>query len=93
MTPPSDPLDDMPLADLRRVVARLVSEIGGLQAQVGELLTVVAAKDAEIVVLKDEIARLKGLPPRPKFKGQPSGMAQAGAVSPMPTWIVSRHVV
>lgn len=77
MAPPSDPLDDVPLADLRRVVATLVSEIGRLQAQVGELLSVVAAKDAEIVELKDEIARLKGLPPRPKFKGKPSGMEQA----------------
>ena len=38
---------------------------------------VVAAKDAVIVELKDEIARLKGLPPRPKFKGKPSGMEQA----------------
>ena len=36
-----------------------------------------ALKDAEIAALKDEIARLKGLPPRPKFKVKPSGMEQA----------------
>ena len=36
-----------------------------------------AAKDAEIAALKDEIARLKGLPPRPRFKVKPSGMEQA----------------
>lgn len=36
-----------------------------------------AALKAENEALKDEIARLKGLPPRPKFTVKPSGMEQA----------------
>ncbi len=42
------------------------------------------AKDGQIGLLRtkvaeqaEEIARLKGLPPRPRFKGKPSGMEQA----------------
>ena len=77
MTAPSDPADDLPLAELRRVVATLVSEVGRLQGQAVELRAIVAAKDAQISELKAEIARLKGLPPRPKFTGKPSGMEQA----------------
>jgi Transposase IS66 family len=81
MSTPAESIDDLPLEDLRRVVARLVGEVGRLQGQVeelqGEMRAVVVAKDAEIADLKDEIARLKGLPPRPKFKGKPSGMEQA----------------
>ena len=37
----------------------------------------IAALKIELTALKDEIARLKGLPPRPKFKGKPSGMEKA----------------
>lgn len=73
----SDPVDDMSLADLRRVVGTLLSEMSRLQGEVDGLATASALKDAEIVALKDEIARLKGLPPRPKFKTKPSGMEQA----------------
>ena len=40
-------------------------------------MAVLALKDAEIAALKDEIARLKCLPPQPKFKVKPSGMEQA----------------
>jgi hypothetical protein len=70
-------IDDLPLADLRRVVGTLLTEMSRLQGELGELKAVVATKDAEIVALKDEIARLKGLPPRPKFKLKPSGMEEA----------------
>lgn len=59
------------------MVATLVWEVGRLQDQAVELQAVVAAKDGQIAELKAEIARLKGLPPRPKFKGKPSGMEQA----------------
>jgi hypothetical protein len=69
MSPPTESLDDFPLEDLRRVVASLVAEVsrlGGLveakAAEIGEL-------KAKVVEQADEIARLKGLPPRPKFKG------------------------
>jgi len=58
-----------------------MSRLGGLveakDAEIGELKASNAALVAEVRDLKDEIARLKGLPPRPKFKGRPSGMEQA----------------
>ena len=92
MTPGgSDPVDDMPLSELRRVVGLLLTQVSRLQGEVaslrgevaslednsGRLTAVVGLRDAEIIALKDEIARLKGLPPRPKFKSKPSGMEQA----------------
>jgi hypothetical protein len=75
--PPTESADDLRLTDVRRVVAALVLEVEKLrEADV--------AKDGEIALLKakvieqaEEIARLKGLPPRPKFKGRPSGMEQS----------------
>jgi ABC-type transporter Mla subunit MlaD len=78
MTPGgSDPDDDMPLSELRRVVGTLLTqtsrlkgevaalhgEVASLQDNAGQLTAVVGLRDAEIVALKDEIARLKGLPP------------------------------
>ena len=78
MTPSgSDPVDALPLADLRRVVSALVAQVATLQESVDRLTTENAALLAENIALKDEIARLKGLPPRPKFKVKPSGMEQA----------------
>ncbi len=73
----SDLVDDLPLADLRRVVAALAAQVGTLQEAVDRLTARNAALEAENVALKDEIARLKGLPPRPKFKVKPSGMEPA----------------
>jgi hypothetical protein len=61
--PPTESVEELPLAELRRLVVALVEEAGRLTAENREL--------------RDEIARLKGLPPRPKFKGKPSGMEKA----------------
>jgi len=72
----SDRIDDLPLVDLRRFVGTMLTEMARLQGGLGEFKAALVAKDAEIVALKDEIARLKGLPPRPKFKIKPSGMEQ-----------------
>jgi hypothetical protein len=89
VTAPSiDSLDDLLLLELRRVLAvalseleRFRSEFSRLEAEVAtqgdvisELKLTVAARDGKIVEQAEEIARLKGLPPRPKFKGKPSGM-------------------
>jgi hypothetical protein len=63
MTPPPTESEDLPLAELRRLVLALMEEVGRLSSENREL--------------KDEIARLKGLPPRPKFRGKPSGMEKA----------------
>lgn len=64
----------------------LIGEVERLQGTLVELREETAAKlalkDAEIVGLKDEIARLKGLPPRPKFGLKPSGMEGAASKSP-----------
>jgi hypothetical protein len=75
--PPTESFDDLPLKELRRVVATLVSEVGRLREAE-------SVKDEEIGLLKakiaeqaEEIARLKNLPKRPKFKGRPSGMEQS----------------
>ena len=72
----SEPVDALPLADLRRVVSAVVAQVATLQDAGDQHMAVLALKDAEIAALKDEIARLKGLPPRPKFKVKPSGMEQ-----------------
>src|ERR1700738_2324066 len=61
--PPTESVEDLPLAELRQLVVALIEEVGRLTAENREL--------------KDEIARLKGLPPRPKFRGKPSGMEKA----------------
>jgi hypothetical protein len=73
----SGPGDDAALVDLRRVVAALAMQVGKLEEAVDTLTSKNAVLEAENIALKDEIARLKGLPPRPKFKAKPSGMEQA----------------
>ena len=59
------------------MVTALASQVTALQDDVSRLTAMVASKGVEIVALEEEIARLKGLPPRPKFKTKPSGMEQA----------------
>lgn len=83
MSFPRDP-DASSFADLRRVVAALAQQVDALQIAVGAkddqiagLEALLSQLKAENQELKDEIARLKGLPPRPKFGARPSGMEQA----------------
>ena len=68
--PPLDstPLETLSLAELRDLVGTLV-------AKVAELGAANVALKAENQALRDEVARLKGLPPRPPSR--PSGMEQA----------------
>ena len=69
MSPPdSASLETLSLAELRELVGTLV-------ANVAHLLAANAALRAENQALRDEVARLKGLPPRPPAR--PSGMEQA----------------
>jgi hypothetical protein len=69
MPPPdSTALETFSLAELRDLVGTLVSKVADLGA------ANVALK-AENQALRDEVARLKGLPPRPPSR--PSGMEQA----------------
>ena len=53
--------------------------IGDLRALVTSLLAEVLRLRAENAALREEIARLKGLPPRPKLK--PSGMERTGELA------------
>ncbi len=75
-------LEVFSLAELRDVVGRLVGEVrrlhsdnSALQAGVDAQQATIASLRAENQALRDEVARLKGLPPRPPSR--PSGMEQA----------------
>src|SRR6476469_2593801 len=71
MSPPdSAPLETLSLAELRELV-------GTLLAKVAELGATNAALKAENQALRDEVARLKGLPPRPPSR--PSSLEQASS--------------
>jgi len=63
-------------------LAAALSELLRLQAEVADLRVDAAAKDAKLLEQAEEIARLKGLPPRPRFKGKPSGMEIATSRPP-----------
>jgi len=80
--PDAASLEAFSLAELRDVVGRLVGEVQRLHSENVALQAGVDAQQATIVVLRaenqalrDEVARLKGLPPRPPSR--PSGMEQA----------------
>jgi hypothetical protein len=66
--PEAAEIETLPIGDLRSLVASLLAEV----VRLGE----------ENAALKDEIARLKHLPPRPKLK--PSGMERASDPSASP---------
>ncbi|WP_218036409.1 transposase [Sphingobium sp. EM0848] len=68
--------------DIRRVVAALVERCDRLEATNQDLLIERAADKLEIQALRDEIARLKGDPPRPRFKSKPSGMEKSTSPTP-----------
>ena len=80
--PDAASLEAFSLAELREVVGRLVGEVrrlhsdnAALQARADAQQVTITTLRAENQALRDEVARLKGLPPRPPSR--PSGMEQA----------------
>lgn len=88
MSPLSDDgSETLPPDALRRLVVDLSQRLGALEAQVVELRDELgktemarATLQAENQDLRDEIGRLKNLPPRPPYK--PSGMEKRQTANP-----------
>ncbi len=72
---PTDSLETLSPAELVGLVRRLIGEVERLRKENEKLTAALAAAKRENQELKDEIRRLKGLPPRPSIK--PSGMEKA----------------
>jgi hypothetical protein len=70
-----DSLDRLAPADLIGVVRDLIGEVGRLRAENEKLSVALTKLKVEHQAVKDELARLKKLPPRPPQK--PSGMDKA----------------
>ena len=70
-----DSLENLSLAELVGVVRGLMGEVERLRKENEKLTAALAAARLENQRLKDEIRRVKGLPPRPPVK--PSGMEKA----------------
>jgi len=76
MSPPdAASLEILSLAELRELVGALASEVIRLRALGEAQQASLAALKLENQALRDEVARLKGLPPRPPSR--PSGMEKA----------------
>jgi len=73
--PDAASLEGFSVAELRAVVGALVAEIGALRSSTEAQQATIGVLRAENQALRDEVARLKGLPPRPPSR--PSGMEQA----------------
>lgn len=72
---PVDSLESLSSPELIGLVRRLIGEVERLREESEKLNAALAASKLENQHLKDEIRRLKGLPPRPPMK--PSGMEKA----------------
>jgi hypothetical protein len=72
---PPDSLERLTQAELIGVVRELIGEVGRLRAENEKLSGAFAELKTEHQAVKDELARLKSLPPRPPQK--PSGMDKA----------------
>ncbi len=68
-------LERFSLAELRDLVGTLVAEVRTLRSGAEAQQATIVALRSENQALRDEVARLKGLPPRPPSR--PSGMEQA----------------
>ncbi len=78
--PDAASLEGFSVAELRDVVGALVAEVGALRSGAEAQQATISALRAENQALRDEVARLKGLPPRPPLR--PSGMEQATQPGP-----------
>ena len=63
--PDAASLEGFSVAELRDVVGALVAEVGALRSGAEAYQATISALRAENQALRDEVARLKGLPPRP----------------------------
>ena len=68
-------LERFSLAELRDLAGTLVAEVRTLRSGAEAQQATIVALRSENQALRDEVARLKGLPPRPPSR--PSGMEQA----------------
>ena len=72
---PTDSLERMSRDELIGLVRELIGEVARLRADNERLSAGLSKLQVEHQAVKDELARLKGLPPRPPVK--PSGMEKA----------------
>ena len=78
--PDAASLEALSLAELRALVGVLVAEVRSLRAEAEVQQATITALRAENRALRDEVARLKGLPPRPPLRS--SGMEAATGPEP-----------